>query len=109
MTSLTIDAGQGKKTGTTSKAAVAIKNEVLVWGIRTALIAEGSSLELSARRPDGSIEVLLWIPTARQDFPAPYIFEDPVRLPAGTVVTLTARTKADGPPATATLTLHQVD
>jgi len=47
------------------------------------------SIEVTARKPDGSTAVLLWIPTYRRDWPAPYIPRDPVLLPAGTLVTLT--------------------
>jgi hypothetical protein len=48
------------------------------------------SLELTARRPDGSIEVLLWIPDRRDAWPTPYVLRAPLLLPAGTRVTLTS-------------------
>jgi hypothetical protein len=51
---------------------------------------QAASLEVSARRPDGIIEVLLWIPKGRYDWPTPYILKSPAVLPAGTVVTVTA-------------------
>ena len=70
---------------------------------------DGASIEVSARRPDGTIEVLLWIPEALAEWPAPYIFQDPVRLPAGSVVTLKAHDPKGVARAEATLTLHRLD
>jgi mono/diheme cytochrome c family protein len=50
----------------------------------------GASLEVAARLPDGSIDVLLWIPRQRHDWPTPFILRTPVLLPAGTTVVVTA-------------------
>lgn len=68
--------------------------------------AGAPSLEVTARRPDGSVEVLLWIPRQRHDWPTPYILRTPVRLPAGTTVVVTSTApggagSADIPPSTA--------
>lgn len=48
-----------------------------------------SSLEITARKADGSIDVLLWIPQRRYDWPTPYIPQTPILLPAGTTVVVT--------------------
>ncbi|HXH07662.1 MAG TPA: cytochrome c [Vicinamibacterales bacterium] len=48
------------------------------------------SLEITARRPDGGVEVLLWIPDRHGAWPTPYVFLTPHLLPAGTTVTLTS-------------------
>jgi hypothetical protein len=111
LTSVTV----GSADDATSKAAaadkprVSLKRESLVWGIRTRVPMDGASLELTAQKPDGTREVLLWIPKARAEWPAPYIFQDPVRLPAGTAIVLTARNGRAVIPAAATLTLHPLD
>ncbi len=46
----------------------------------------GRSVELRAKRPDGSFEPLVWIRNFRQDWQAPYVFRQPVSLPAGSVI-----------------------
>ena len=102
LTSITLGSG-GKE-----KGQAPLPHDALVWGIRTEA-GDGASLEVKARRPDGTIEVLLWIPAARAEWPAPYIFQDPVRLPAGTVLTLKATGDPKRPGARATLTLHRLD
>jgi hypothetical protein len=48
------------------------------------------SLELKLVRPDGSREVLLWVKNFRQDWQTPYVFRQPVMLPAGSVLKATA-------------------
>jgi hypothetical protein len=48
------------------------------------------SIEVSARTPNGSTEVLLFARDLSMEWPTPYIFKDPVRLPGGTVVSVTA-------------------
>jgi hypothetical protein len=59
------------------------------------------SLEVTARKPDGTVAVLLWVPRYRYDWPAPYVLKDPMMLPAGTTVSVTfsgARAAAGAPP-----------
>jgi len=48
------------------------------------------SIEVSARRTDGSTQVLLFARDFPLDWPTPFIFKEPVRLPAGTVLAVTA-------------------
>jgi hypothetical protein len=52
--------------------------------------AEGRSVELAALLPDGGVQPLLWLKDYRSDFRSPYIFADPVVLPAGTRLAFTA-------------------
>jgi hypothetical protein len=59
-------------------------------GVRVDMGAGAKSLELKAKRPDGSIEPLLWIKEFRPDWQAPYVFRSPVPLPRGSIVTATA-------------------
>jgi hypothetical protein len=65
----------------TNISAVALRPEILA-GMR--------SLEVSARRPDGGTQVLLFAKDPSLEWPTPYIFKDPVRLSAGTTLTVTA-------------------
>jgi hypothetical protein len=48
------------------------------------------SIEVSARRPDGTTEVMLFEKNIRLDWPTPLIFKQPVRLPRGTELSLIA-------------------
>ena len=49
-----------------------------------------TSVEISARRPDGSKDVLLFAKDLPLDWPTPYIFKEPVMLRAGTELSATA-------------------
>jgi hypothetical protein len=88
-----------------------LREDAEVWAIvpspaPSSAARQGASLEVSARRPDGIIEVLLWIPPGRYDWPTPYILKSPVRLPAGTIVTVTAASDLGleaAPPVSVTL------
>jgi hypothetical protein len=60
--------------------------------------AGGQSLELTVIRPDGSVEPLLWLKDYRADWPSAYIFRDPVALPSGTRLVLTAYYNAGDAP-----------
>jgi hypothetical protein len=48
------------------------------------------SVEVSARRPNGGTEILLFAKDLPLDWPTPYIFKDAVVLPRGTVLAVTA-------------------
>lgn len=48
------------------------------------------SIEVSARKPDGTTEVMLFDKNVRADWPTPYIFKDPVPLPRGTELSVVA-------------------
>ncbi len=61
-----------------------------VWAIVPSAAAATSSLELAVRRPNGAVEVLLWMPDYRHDWPQTLVLQDGVALPAGTTVTLVA-------------------
>ena len=49
-----------------------------------------TSIEVSARKPDGSTEILLFAKDIPIDWPTPYILKQPVALPRGTVLSATA-------------------
>jgi hypothetical protein len=54
-------------------------------------LGEGSrSLEVTAGKPDGVVQPLLWIHDYDREWPTPYVFEAPVSLPRGTTISLTA-------------------
>ena len=61
-----------------------------VVGLLPEMLTPAKSIEVSARKPDGTTEVLLFAKDIPIDWPTPYIFKDPVALPRGTVLSVTA-------------------
>jgi hypothetical protein len=70
------------------------------------------SIELTARRPDGGTEILLFARDLLIEWPTPYIFKEPVHLPTGTRLSLTTYldSRAGNPPADGiTMTLSRYE
>jgi hypothetical protein len=78
------DGGGGRRRGEAT-----LPRESTVWALQPSPGERAASLELRARHPDGSLEVLLWIPECRPEWPQALVLEKPVVLPAGTVVSVT--------------------
>jgi hypothetical protein len=108
VTSVTIESRRTTKgaAGSRTTGDTTLGHESVIWGLRPDVIEEGRSLEVTARRPDGSVEVLLWIPSARPAWPSPFIFEEPVRLPAGTIVSATVAGPSGAPHARTVLAVY---
>jgi hypothetical protein len=70
--------------GTTARLA----ESGTVWAIIPSTGAVAASLQLTARRPDGSTEVMLWMPQIRHDWPQALVLDAPLVLPAGTTLAL---------------------
>jgi hypothetical protein len=84
--SIQLDGARGRST---------LTRAARVWAVVPQLPAtessDDASLEVTARAPDGSIQVLLWVPKYRHDWPTPYVLRDPVDLVAGTAITVATR------------------
>jgi hypothetical protein len=78
------------------RGARTLPRAATIWALRPEGV-EGRSLEVTAYSTDGRVQVLLWIPRFRADWPAPFVLAKPVTLDAGTVV----RVIAEGPRPTA--------
>jgi mono/diheme cytochrome c family protein len=65
-------------------APVTLSAPVELAGLRPMRLAAGESLEVTAYRPDGAVEHLIWIRGWRPEWVRTYYFLDPVRLPKGT-------------------------
>ncbi len=50
----------------------------------------GRSLEMTALRPDGAVQPLLWVYDYSPVWPTPFIFHVPIALPRGTRISITA-------------------
>jgi hypothetical protein len=72
------------------KASYTINESTEAVAIRPLLFPFAKSIEVSAHRPDGSVEVLIWVKDYRFDWQPAYFFKKPVALPAGARVEVTA-------------------
>jgi hypothetical protein len=72
------------------RAQTRLAANVSVLALRPETLAGVRSIEVSARRSDGSTQVLLFAKDLPQDWPTPYILKEPIRLPAGSVLAVTA-------------------
>jgi hypothetical protein len=69
---------------TTIKAAT---NAAVLW---PKLGAGARTFEATAIRPDGTVEPMLWLNNYRAEWPTSYLLKEPVTLPAGTRLVMTA-------------------
>jgi hypothetical protein len=75
----------------TVDGATVIKHAVKAVGIEAVRVPASGGLQVTAQRPDGAIEPLLWIEKFNPDYSQTYYFRDPVRFPAGTRIEITPR------------------
>lgn len=66
--------------------SVRLKQPAVVEGIRASTLLEGASVQVIARRPDGSVEPLIWLYQYQPRFDRPYFFRSALALPAGTEI-----------------------
>src|SRR5262245_60122993 len=72
------------------KATRRVPSATYVLALRPEVDPGITSIEVSARRPDGGTEILLFAKDIPLDWPTPYILKDPVLLPGGTQLSVTA-------------------
>jgi hypothetical protein len=75
-----------------------------IWAIVPSASGTTASVELTARRPDGTVDVLLWMPEFHHEWPHALVLDQPVSLPAGTTLSLLAQ-----PDGSATVRLSVLD
>jgi hypothetical protein len=63
-----------------------------IWAIHPMAGGSASSMEVRTERPDGSSEVLMWIPKVRSEWPLALVMQQPIVLPAGSTISLVAET-----------------
>jgi hypothetical protein len=76
---------------------VRLARETRIWAIQPENVAGLSTLEVSARRPDGGTEVLLALTSPSAEWPTPYLLKTPRMLSRGTEVFVIARAAAGQP------------
>jgi hypothetical protein len=72
------------------RAEAALASETVIVALRPVLPPGATSIELSAKSPDGGTRVLLFAKDFPVAWPTPYIFKEPVVLPRGTRLVMTA-------------------
>jgi hypothetical protein len=70
--------------GTAVEGSVRLTGAITLTGIRPGTVPEGASLMVTANKPDGAVEPLLWLYNYKPKFGHPYWFSTPLRLPRGT-------------------------
>jgi mono/diheme cytochrome c family protein len=74
----------GPELTVTTAAALTLSAPAELAGLRPARMAPGESLDVTAYKPDGAVERLIWIRGWRPQWQRTYYFLNPVRLPKGT-------------------------
>ena len=75
------------------QAETVLAADTALLALRPDVVPGLASIEVVARRADGTTDVLLFAKDIPFEWPTPYIFRDPVRLRRGTKVAVTAYTK----------------
>ena len=86
-------------------ASVRLTSDIHALALLPQIEAGMKSIEVSARKPDGSTQVLLFAKDFPLDWPTPYIFKTPVALSKGTEVSAVAH--YDTPRASLRLTISK--
>lgn len=90
-----------------TRASARLESEVRVLAIRPETPPGITSLEVSARKPDGSTVVLLFAKDFQTDWPTPYLLKDPVKLAKGTELLVTAYSSGSPPGVRVTVSCSQ--
>lgn len=80
----------GRTVGQRVRAETTLKAPTVASALWPRPGAGGRSVELTAVLPDGVVQPLMWLKDYRADWPSAYVFREPVTLPAGTRLVLTA-------------------
>jgi hypothetical protein len=67
-------------------AALPLRADTAIVEVRPEPGPGARSIEVQAKRPDGSSQVLLWIRKFREEWQTSYVFQQPQMLPKGTVL-----------------------
>ena len=89
VTSPAVAVAPGKK-GERIRRELTIKSAVDVKALWPSLGAGAKSFEVTAIRADGTVEPMLWLNNSRAEWPTSYVWKEPVSLPAGTRLVVTA-------------------
>jgi hypothetical protein len=88
--------------GASLRARARLTVDTYVWALQPRLGPGITSIEVSARQPDGRTDILLFARDISTEWPTPYLLERPVLLPKGSELRVSAH-YATEPPADRTL------
>jgi mono/diheme cytochrome c family protein len=71
-------------------AKIMVPRDISIFEMRPDMGPGGRSIEVKAKRPDGSSQVLLWIKKFRQEWQTSYVVRQPLTLPKGSIVSAIA-------------------
>ena len=90
---------QGAKNSAGSfRATVPVTADTHVWAVRPDIDVDVTSLEVSARRPDGGTDILLYARDAPAAWPTPYILKQPMLVKRGSQLSFVAQVKDGATP-----------
>jgi hypothetical protein len=98
---LRLDAAAGvSAAGSTAplRAATRVTADTYLWALRPDVGPGVASIEVSARRPDGSTEILLFAKDPSPEWPTSFILEQPRLIRRGTELSLVAHYGGPAPP-----------
>jgi hypothetical protein len=72
------------------RAETKLAADTYALALRPEIASGVTSIEVSARKPDGGTDILLFAKDLPADWPTPYIFSEPVLLRRGTILSVTA-------------------
>ncbi|PYS28772.1 MAG: hypothetical protein DMG11_11400 [Acidobacteria bacterium] len=87
---------EGKSDSQKLRAESRLAADAYALALRPEIGAGVKSVEVSARKPDGGTEILLFAKDIPLDWPTPYVFKEPVLLRRGTVLSATAYSAQPG-------------
>jgi hypothetical protein len=96
---LTLEAHGEVPAGATSqrfRSETRLADDTYVIALRPEISPGVKSIEVSARKPDGGTEVLLFAKDFPADWPSPYILKTPLAIPRGSRLSATAYWGNDG-------------
>lgn len=94
------------------RGSVKIPAAVNLLALKPDVEAGVESVEVSARKPDGTVQVLLLLRDVLPEWPTPYMFKEPVPLPKNTELSATVyynNSAATSPPAGFKVTVSMYD
>ena len=89
------------------RAETKLAADIRALALRPEVASGVTSIEVSARKPDGGTEILLFAKDPPADWPTPYIFTEPVLLRRGTTLSVTAYYAAGTLPGKLRLTVSR--
>lgn len=89
----------------TFHGSVTLPADVNVLAFKPEMDPGIASVEVSARKPDGRVQVLLLVRDVLPQWPTPYLLKEPLRLPRNTELSVTYRTTSESTSPAARLTL----